>query len=97
MTVPFPHRFARKRPKSIEVVQPMARTIFPSSFECDCGHQIHFIESTIRGMEVESRRSKKSQRIIDSEDERHFVEFLKGRAVAVICPELDRRKIHGYA
>jgi hypothetical protein len=26
----------------------MPKEIFPSSYECDCGHQSHFFENTIK-------------------------------------------------
>ena len=36
----------------------MPKEIFPSSYECDCGHQSHFSENTIRGIKAMSRRKK---------------------------------------
>ncbi len=73
----------------------MAKKIVPSSFECDCGHQVHFFERTVSGMEAESRKARKPQRIRDSEDNKHAVVFDKGRAVAVECPRLGRCEITG--
>ena len=75
----------------------MARRLIPSSFECDCGHQIHFFERTVREMEIDSWRRGKPQVIIDSDDDKHRVEFTAGQATAVICPELGRCKITGWA
>ncbi len=37
----------------------MPKEIFPSSFECDCGHQSHFCENTIREMEEMSAKGYK--------------------------------------
>ncbi len=74
----------------------MARLIIPSSFECDCGHQAHFGENSIREMEEESRRARRPIRIIDSEDDKHAIEFFQGEATAVICPRLGRCEIKGW-
>ena len=43
----------------------MPKEIFPSSYECDCGHQSHFFENTIREMKALSRR--KEARLVDSD------------------------------
>jgi len=75
----------------------MARLLIPSSFECDCGHQSHFSERTVREMEATSRRGRRVARLLDSEADRHAVEFSNGRAMAVICPKLGRREIRGWA
>ena len=71
----------------------MARFLFPSSFECDCGHQSDFFEDTVREMEADSRRKRRPIHLLDSEKEEHEIEFMGGRPVAVICPRLGRRKI----
>ena len=75
----------------------MARHVFPSSFECDCGHQSHFFERTVREMEANSRRGRKLVRLLDSEAQEHAVEFSNGRAAAIVCPKLGRREITGRA
>ncbi len=75
----------------------MARRLIPSSFECDCGHQIHFSEGTVWGMEAESKRRQKPQGIVDSDDGKHRVEFRAGKAAAVICPDLGRCEITGWS
>ena len=75
----------------------MARSIVPSSFECDCGHQSHFCEGTVRDMEVNSRRRHKRMLLLDSEAEEHAIEFEGGVATAVICPKQGRRKITGWS
>jgi hypothetical protein len=84
-------------PRRTEARASMARRLIPSSFECDCGHQIHFFERTVREMEAGSRRSRKPQVIVDSDDDKHRVEFIAGQATAVICPELGRCEITGWA
>ena len=71
----------------------MAKLLYPSSFECDCGHQSHFFENMIRGMKVASRRKRRPTRLLDSEKLEHEIEFVDGRPVAMICPKLGRRKI----
>ena len=75
----------------------MARLLIPSSFECDCGHRSHFFENTVREMEADSRRGRKLIHLLDSEADEHAIEFRNGRAMAVICPKLGRRKIMGWA
>ena len=73
----------------------MARFLFPSSFECDCGHQSDFFESSIREMSAMSRR-KKAVRIGDSEENEHFIVFRKGQAAEVVCPQLGPCPITGW-
>jgi hypothetical protein len=34
----------------------MPKEIFPSSYECDCGHQSHFFENTIREAKAMSHK-----------------------------------------
>ena len=36
----------------------MPKEIYPSSYECDCGHQSHFCENTIREIKAMSRKKK---------------------------------------
>ena len=73
----------------------MALDLFPSSYRCDCGPESHFFERTVREMKAESRREP--ARIRDSERDSHVIEFVGGRAVAVICPRLGRCEITGSA
>ena len=75
----------------------MARSMVPSSCECDCGHQSHFCEGTVCNMEAESRRRHKRMLLLDSEAEEHAIEFEGGVAIAVICPKQGRRKIMGWS
>ena len=75
----------------------MARELIPSSFECDCGHESHFCEGTIRGLEKESRNGRKAIRILDSDANEHAIEFKDGDAVAVICPKLGKCAITDWA
>jgi hypothetical protein len=74
----------------------MARPLSISSFECDCGHQSHFGIGTVREMEANSRRCRKTIELWDSEREDHAVEFVGGRAVAMICPKLGRRELDPF-
>jgi hypothetical protein len=71
----------------------MALFLFPSSFECDCGHQSHFLTNTVGEMEMQSKRRRKPMPLLDSEKEEHEVVFENGRATAVICPKLGRLTI----
>jgi len=69
----------------------MAVHLYPSSYRCDCGHESHFTEGTVREMRQKSQR--KRQLLEDSEADQHLIEFEHGQAVAVICPRLGRRAI----
>ncbi len=69
----------------------MAEFLFPSSYRCDCGHESHFSEGTVRELARMSQR--KPQHLADSEVDEHTIEFKNGQAAAVICPRLGRRKI----
>lgn len=62
----------------------MPREIFPSSYECDCGHQSHFFENTIKEMKAMSH--KKRVRLGDSAKDEHYIVFYKGEMVDIICP-----------
>ncbi len=66
----------------------MAIFLFPSSYRCDCGHQVDFFENTVREMSELSRKRSKPQTIGDGSD--HGVEFRRGNAVALVCPKLGR-------
>lgn len=68
----------------------MAREIFPSSYECDCGHESHFSERTVREMKADSYRGP--ERIADSERDEHMIVFHHGRMVEIICPKLGSCK-----
>ncbi len=67
----------------------MPKKIFPSSYECDCGHQSHFFENTIREIKAMSRR--KQVRLGDSEPDEHIIAFYKGEMVDIICPNKPAR------
>jgi hypothetical protein len=73
----------------------MAVHLIPSSYRCDCGHESHLTERVVREMQSASRR--KPARIRDAENDPHSVEFINGKAAAVICPRLGRCKIRGWA
>jgi hypothetical protein len=63
----------------------MPREIFPSSYQCDCGHQSDFFENTIR--EVKAESFKKRIYLSDSEREEHTIVFYKGEMVEILCPK----------
>jgi len=71
----------------------MARLLFPSSFECDCGHQSQFSENTVREIRADCQRRRKPIQLWDSAPEDHGFEFEAGRATAMICPKLGRCRI----
>jgi hypothetical protein len=64
--------------------------LFPSSFECDCGHQSDFFENTIKEMKAMSH--KKRVRLGDAEPNEHFIVFYKGKMVDIICPHGKTKK-----
>jgi hypothetical protein len=75
----------------------MARWLYPSSFECDCGHESHFFERTVRGMGAMSQRRRKAVLLGDAEDKEHTIEFENGEPTTVLCPQLGRCPITGGA
>jgi len=66
----------------------MAKEIYPSSFECDCGHECHFFENTIKDMKRMSEN--KTVRLRDSEDDKHVIIFSNKKAKAILCPALGK-------
>jgi hypothetical protein len=63
----------------------MPKEIFPSSFECDCGHQSDFFENTVREMKAMSQRKKVY--LVDSAPEEHTIVFYRGKLVEIQCPK----------
>src|SRR6185295_6828807 len=63
----------------------MPKEIFPSSFECDCGHQSDFFENTVRDMKAMSH--KKKVYLADSAPEEHTIVFYRGKMVEIQCPK----------
>ncbi|MCG2776210.1 MAG: hypothetical protein L6406_11070 [Desulfobacterales bacterium] len=61
----------------------MAIELFPSSFRCDCGKELHFFENTIRDMKKMSK--KKRVRLGEG---KHTIVFYKGEAIEILCPKL---------
>src|SRR2546427_5426615 len=63
----------------------MPKEIFPSSFECDCGHQSDFSERTVR--ELKAMSQKKKVYLADSAPEEHTIVFHRGKLVEIQCPK----------
>src|SRR4029434_9223450 len=63
----------------------MPKEIFPSSFECDCGHQSDFSENTVKEMKTMSQ--KKKVYLADSTPEEHTIVFYRGKLVEIQCPK----------
>jgi hypothetical protein len=63
----------------------MPKEIFPSSFECDCGHQSDFFENTVR--EAKAMSQKKKVYLADSAPEEHTIVFYRGKMVEIQCPK----------
>jgi len=65
----------------------MPKEVFPSSYECGCGHLSHFFENTIRDMKAMSIKNKKELYLSDSESEEHTIVFYKGKFKDILCPK----------
>ena len=63
----------------------MPKEIFPSSFECDCGHQSDFAERIVRDMRAMSQQKKVYLR--DAAAEEHTIVFYRGKLVEIQCPK----------
>jgi len=64
----------------------MPREIFPSSYECECGHVAHFFENTVK--EVKKLSHAKRQWLADGTGtDKHIVVFEKGEMTAMLCPK----------
>jgi hypothetical protein len=63
----------------------MPKEIFPSSFECDCGHQSDFSERTVR--EIKAMSQKKKVYLADTAPEKHTIVFYRGKMVEIQCPK----------
>src|SRR2546423_5114655 len=68
----------------------MPKEIFPSSFECDCGHQSDFFENTVREMKAMSQ--KKKVYLADSAPEEHTIVFYRGKMVEIQCPKQPKSR-----
>ena len=66
----------------------MPRELYPSSYECDCGHQSHFFENTI--WEAQTKSRKREIHLGDSEVDEHTIIFFKGEVFSLICPARGR-------
>lgn len=66
----------------------MAVEIFPSSFRCDCGQELHFTEKTVKNMKNMSK-----QKYVRLGEEKHTVLFYKEKAIEIHCPTLKECKI----
>ena len=53
----------------------LPKEIFPSSYQCDCGHQSHFVSRTIR--EIKAMSQKRLIYLGDSEVEEHTIVFYR--------------------
>ncbi len=66
----------------------MPKELFPSSYECDCGHQLDFCENTVNEMKRMSMRKKQYLGGSDG----HKVVFFQGEMVDMICPNQKPKK-----
>ena len=70
----------------------MAKEVFPSSFQCECGNDSHFSENTVRDM----KRMSKNKRVRLGDDNNHTIVFYEEKAVEIICPKLGNCTITLY-
>lgn len=63
----------------------MAKKIFPSSYVCDCGHELDFFEKTI--WEIQRMSARKKVHLGDAD---HIIVFYRGEAIEILCPKLNR-------
>jgi hypothetical protein len=61
-----------------------------SSYECDCGHQSHFFQNTIK--EVKSISHKRTVYLGDSEADEHTIVFKHGEMIEILCPRTDSQR-----
>src|SRR4030095_3701407 len=61
----------------------MPKEIFPSSFECDCGHQSDFSERTVR--DIKAMSQKKKVYLADSAPGEHTIVFYRGKLGEIKC------------
>lgn len=70
----------------------MADFIRPSSFRCDCGYAMEFVEETIQQMhDLSLKRTKPLTLRVPSG---HRIEFQRGSPVAIICPQNGVCDVH---
>ena len=65
----------------------MPKEIYPSSYECDCGHESDFSENTIREAKAKSHRKKIF--LGDSATDEHIIVFHKGKMIDILCPNRE--------
>lgn len=70
----------------------MALELFPSSFRCDCGEELHFSENVIREMK---KISEKKQKCLG--EGLHSIVFYKSKAIEIQCPKLGNCTITGIS
>src|SRR5215813_14914908 len=69
----------------------MPKEIFPSSFQCDCGHRSDFAERIVR--DLRARSQQKKVYLADAAPEEHTIVFYRGKMVEIQCPkQLPRRE-----
>ena len=62
----------------------MPEEIFPSSYRCDCDHESHFSEGTVREAKKMSRR--REIRLGDAAPDEHVIMFYGGELTDIVCP-----------
>ncbi|MGH9895796.1 MAG: hypothetical protein ACREA0_28185 [bacterium] len=60
----------------------MPKEVYPSSYECDCGHRSDFFESTIR--ELKAKSLSRRTMLGDAD---HVIVFHRGKMTEILCPK----------
>ena len=64
----------------------MPKELFPSFYECDCGHISHFFENIIRATKEASQPREIHLYDGATVDQDHIIVFSGGKMVDIICP-----------
>lgn len=69
----------------------MPKEILESTYECDCGHQLHFCISTVS--ELKAKSMKRKQYLAETDE--HWIVFDKGKMVEILCPRQKETRARG--
>ena len=68
----------------------MPTEIFPSSYECDCGHRSDFFETTV--WDAKAMSHTKKVYLADSASDEHTIVFYHGKMIAILCSNQQSTK-----
>ena len=86
---------AQMKPETVRVFNSgqlrsltMPKEILFSSYECNCGHQSHFSENTVR--EAKEMSHKRKVHLGDAATQEHIIVFDQGTMVEILCPKKNQ-------